>query len=376
MSVTISATGILSLLVMIVQNFGTYIVVQLTLDDERRTLIKYSKGTAVVTTEFLKLTAALCAEYIINHRSFSLFIRHIFTEVFVKYRETCVLIVPALLYALQNNMLYYANQNLDGITFQITYQLKIVTTALFSRWMLAKPLSIRQWVSLIILILGIIMVQPSKNGQPDNRVKNHTMGLLVTVLSAISSGFAGVFTEKMIKRSDHPVSKKSLWVQNCIIACYGIVFSYIALFLQDYFEPRVTSFFHGYTSLVCLNLAMQALGGVLVSLVMKYADNILKGFACAIVLVLNAIYSITLRGSVMTAPIGFGIVCVIVSVVVYGIEEAKHAKSPPSNRKLSFPNTTLPPDDKTSVERQNGSNRNRHRQASKPNLHKPLLHAV
>jgi UDP-sugar transporter A1/2/3 len=62
---------------------------------------------------------------------------------------------------LQNNLLFIALSNLDAATYQVTYQLKILTTALFSVLMLGKKLDSCKWVSLVILMAGVSFVQVS-----------------------------------------------------------------------------------------------------------------------------------------------------------------------------------------------------------------------
>lgn len=46
---------------------------------------------------------------------------------------------------------------------KVTYQLKILTTALFSVFMLGKKLGFLQWLSLLVLIAGVALVQVLQN---------------------------------------------------------------------------------------------------------------------------------------------------------------------------------------------------------------------
>jgi UDP-sugar transporter A1/2/3 len=73
--------------------------------------------------------------------------------------ETLKLLIPAGLYTLQNNLLFVALSNLDAATYQVTYQLKILTTALFSVLMLGKKLDSIKWISLVLLMMGVSFVQ-------------------------------------------------------------------------------------------------------------------------------------------------------------------------------------------------------------------------
>ena len=51
-----------------------------------------------------------------------------------------------------------------------------------------------------------------------------------------------------------------------------------------------------YDLFVVYLVGMNATGGLLVAVVVKYADNILKGFACSLAIIISSIISIFLFG--------------------------------------------------------------------------------
>ena len=55
--------------------------------------------------------------------------------------DTLKLCIPGLLYTFQNNLLYMALENLPAAVYQVTYQGKILTTAVLSVLMLGKTLN-------------------------------------------------------------------------------------------------------------------------------------------------------------------------------------------------------------------------------------------
>ncbi len=59
-------------------------------------------------------------------------------DVWDKPADLLKMAVPACLYVVQNNLNYVAISNLPGPTFQLLYQLKILTTAVFSVLMLKR----------------------------------------------------------------------------------------------------------------------------------------------------------------------------------------------------------------------------------------------
>lgn len=163
---------------------------------------KFIISTAVVLNEFLKLFICL-AIYINEERTkYDVTPMIILTNMFGKDSGWLKMTVPAILYFIQNNLQYTAATLLDAATFQVTYQLKIITTAIFSVLLLNKKLSASQWMSLLILTIGIALVQlptnaiqtPSDADDEDSSSYFNRLLGLVTVLSAcVLSGLAGVW---------------------------------------------------------------------------------------------------------------------------------------------------------------------------------------
>jgi UDP-sugar transporter A1/2/3 len=69
------------------------------------------------------------------------------------------------LYAIQNNLLFIALSYLNAATYQVTYQLKILTTALCSVFMLGKRIDKHQWFSLCMLATGVALVTVRKRAK-------------------------------------------------------------------------------------------------------------------------------------------------------------------------------------------------------------------
>ncbi|KAJ2607417.1 hypothetical protein H4S08_004835 [Coemansia sp. RSA 1365] len=85
---------------------------------------------------------------------------------------------------------------------------------------------------------------------------------------------------------------------------------------------KENGFFYGYTSWTIDAITCQAVGGLIVAVVVKYADNILKGFATSISIILSCLASVWLFDFQITRLFTVGTFLVIYASYTYGREEA------------------------------------------------------
>ena len=200
----------------------------------------------------------------------------------------------------------------------MTYQLKILTTALFSVVLLDKKLSSLQWASLVTLFVGVATVQLSSKGtEKSSQEQNQLLGLTAVVLSCLSSGFAGVYFEKMLKGSD-----ASIWLRNVQLGMFGSLSALLGMFAKDWSAISENGFFFAYSPLVFLVVIQQALGGLIVAVVVKFADNILKGFATSLSIIISCVVAVFLFDFTITLKFTLGAGLVMAAIYLYGKPQA------------------------------------------------------
>ncbi|XP_040284679.1 CMP-sialic acid transporter [Bufo bufo] len=282
--------------------------------------------TRTVTTEMYFSTTAVCVAEVIKlllslvilakeTGSPSRLIASLRENVLGSPVEMLKLSVPSVVYALQNNMAFVALSNLDAAVYQVTYQLKIPCTALCTVLMLNRSLSKLQWLSVFILCGGVTLVQ--YNPAETTLVKieqNHWLGFGAVAVAVLCSGFAGVYFEKVLKSSD-----TSLWVRNIQMYISGIIVTLAGVFLTDGQAVIEKGFFYGYNPLVWLVVLLASVGGLYTSVVVKYTDNIMKGFSAAAAIIISTIASVLLFGLQITLTFALGALLVCISIYTYGL---------------------------------------------------------
>ncbi|KAK2898181.1 UDP-galactose translocator isoform X2 [Channa argus] len=306
----------ISLAVLVVQNASLILSIRYvrTLPGDR-----FFTTSAVVMAEVLKVLTCLLIILLQKRFSVKETVLLLLDSIVFQYKDTLKLAVPSLIYTLQNNLQYIAISNLPAATFQVTYQLKILTTALFSVLMLRKSLSRVQWVSLLLLFAGVAIVQVQQEGNKeasvsDSSTQNYMVGLVAVVISCLSSGFAGVYFEKILKGSS-----ASVWVRNVQLGIFGTALGLLGMWWNDGAAIAERGFLFGYTDMVWCVIFNQAFGGLLVAVVVKYADNILKGFATSFSIIVSTVTSIYLFGFHVDLLFTAGAGLVIGAVYMYSL---------------------------------------------------------
>jgi solute carrier family 35 (UDP-sugar transporter), member A1/2/3 len=249
-------------------------------------------------------------------------LRRLWSDLFSIKSGFFKLLVPAVLYTLQNNLQFVAASNLDAATFQVTYQCKILTTALFAVLMLGQSLSAKKWLALVILTAGVACVQiPSGSSTSPAVQGNFVVGTVAVAVACVCSGFAGVYFEKVLKNGQ----SSSIWIRNIqlSVGCLGIAL--VGAFVWDGQAIREHGFFQGYNPIVFATVCTQAAGGLIVAVVIKYADNILKGFATSLSIILSTVASIFIFDFVPTIYFLFGSILVFAATYLYSMPDAPKA---------------------------------------------------
>lgn len=168
------------------------------------------------------------------------------------------------------------------------------------------------------------MVQLSGGAaEKSSQDQNQILGLTAVVLSCLSSGFAGVYFEKMLKGSD-----ASIWLRNVQLGMFGSLSALLGMVAKDWGTILDKGFFFGYSPLVFTVVIQQAVGGLIVAVVVKFADNILKGFATSLSIIISCIAAVFLFEFIVTFLFVIGAGLVMIAIYLYGKPQVPKAPVP------------------------------------------------
>jgi solute carrier family 35 (UDP-sugar transporter), member A1/2/3 len=228
--------------------------------------------------------------------------------------ETCCVIagIPSVLYTIQNVATLVAYQNLSPLTFNVLNQTKTLSAALCCYLLMGKVQSKPQILSLLLLFCSACVIEKmipiqklfirKKMNYPDNHSRrdehlvteekeeketslvskdNHTQGVIGVLMASFISGLAGAYTQRFLQQGvgGTGAGRNSylFTMELCLVSLF--VMGVSMLKSQDGRDIREKGFFHNWTPQTLIPITTNALGGIIVGLVTKYAGSVKKGFA-------------------------------------------------------------------------------------------------
>ncbi|CAG4964827.1 unnamed protein product [Parnassius apollo] len=289
-----------------------------------RNVVMFSSPAAVLMAEIVKLL--ICIVLVIKESgNIKKGLQTMYATVILNIKDTLRVCVPSFLYVIQNNLLYVSASNLDAATYQVTYQLKLLTTAIFAVIVLKRKLKRWQWFALGLLVGGVALVQLSsaaKEAKPTANLQEQSkvIGFGAALSACVISGFAGIYFEKVLKESDI-----SVWMRNVQLSLLSLPFGAITYLI----ESPIRDLLKGFDGFVWYLVILQAAGGLIVAVVVKYADNILKGFATSVAIIISCVASMYIFDFHLTVRFALGTILVISSIFLYGyVPKKKETRNP------------------------------------------------
>jgi len=302
----LSRMAIIALLVLVAQNTSLALVGRLTLNKRNQ-----ASDTIVVCIEITKLIVATLGTLYENNLDASVFMG-CFTY------DSFKMSIPAVLYFIQNNLVLLSLERLPTAIFQVTYQCKILTTAFFSVMWLKRIITKMQYLSLVLLTMGVALVQFSgvkpKEGI-EYTVQDQVTGLVYVLIACCLSGTAGVYFEKVLKSSTD--RKQSIMFRNFQLAGFSLLVGAPGVLYRRWDLITTEGVFANYDLWTYVLIGIQAFGGFVVAVVVKHADQVQKGFAVSIAIVVGSVLSMFLFHTTLHLFFWLGAAVVLCSVYMY-----------------------------------------------------------
>lgn len=370
---------ILCLILLTTQNIAITIVLRYSRGILKERYLVSSSVLIGEITKFIISIIVLCIYY--ENYNIIRTIQRIKTQ--MQLHKSLPLIVPALCYFAQNMLSGKALDYLDAFTFQSLQQLRLLTTAAFSIILLGKTVSLTQWRALALLLIGLSLVlwrpaQPTVSNSnndisPIQYSSGYIIGICMVLSHSVSSGFAGVYFEAVLKSqgssinvvqrffyyvatsienllginrnnhnnnknsSDHTTNNKnsniqqqvndtvtsSLWDRNIQLASYSIIVGILILLCNvggDLTFILEHGYFYNWSYTTVIAMLLQSVGGLLIALVVQFTDNIIKGFALSISLMLTpAVTAYLFNETPYIYPNIAGVLVIVISCFNYNM---------------------------------------------------------
>ena len=241
--------------------------------------------------------------------------------------------VPAAIYAVQNVCIQVGYQHTSGLLFNLLNQTKIIFTAVMVYLFMGKRQSGPQLVALLlVLVVGVVLSLPPTSSVSSSESAgfgkfDFWQGIVPTILAALLSGVASGWSQRVMQGK----AQRHAYLFSAELSLFS------ALFLLG---KMITASTTGGTvnrlaallrenPMAWVPVTTNAIGGIFVGQVIKYAGGVRKSFAVIAGIVLTGVAEWLFLGEQLSPRIGLCLPIIVVAMVVYATHPYKVASAGP-----------------------------------------------
>eukprot|EP00756_Hemistasia_phaeocysticola_P046107 Hpha_TRINITY_DN19875_c0_g1::TRINITY_DN19875_c0_g1_i1::g.132052::m.132052 len=205
-------------------------------------------------------------------------------------------VLPAFLYAVYDNLLFWNLSHLDPVTYGVLMQIRLFVTGFVWQVVFGRRLAPLQWAGILLITVACVLqklhgaggkVQPLSVSSEDHRGPGF-YGLAGIFLQVGCGVFSSVYNEKMLKKGDI-----SLNLQNVYMYSHSVLSNLVLLAatgqLPVVFEALRHSTYSGVHTFWVVSVAgLMGAIGIVTSLFLKHLDSVTKTIASAVELFFDA----------------------------------------------------------------------------------------
>lgn len=224
--------------------------------------------------------------------------------------------LPSASYALQNLCMVTAYRHLDGVTFNVLIQTKLLFTAVFARILRGRGQSRTQWLALFLIFAASAWAALGA-GKPKRQsieTVGFSVGVIASIAGAVFSGFGAVVSEKVLVEQ-----KRDALLFSAELAAGGTLVVFLSLLLDlngDGTRLANSNFklYDHWTPVTCVPVMTCSTGGILVGIITKKLGSVKKALTVTVGLLLSAVLTAVSRGQPPSPEF-----CAALALVICGI---------------------------------------------------------
>jgi len=277
----------------------------------------YSMPTVVLSSEFVKLCLSL-GFLRAEKGSVRATLKTISSTSLVSW---LLFALPAVLYAVNNNLDMLNNQYMDPATESVLVQGKILTTGVAWWLVFNKPMATRKWLALVLLFVGCCGAGwPSTAESKEKSTFIEPFGVLLIALYVCISASAGVYNEWLYKNMGKADSIHMCNIRIYVTGCLFCLVTHFGVGEGSALAPGFGGLFKGYNMYTWALVATYSMMGLLLAQVMKLFDSIVKLFISGSSMYVSALLTVVIFGRWPSVLFLVSMALVTLAILLYNLE--------------------------------------------------------